>query len=243
MEGTMSRFLRRVLAGFAASLTVAVGCGKDPSSATPSFPITHNPQASYTVSGVAFEHTATGQHPIAGVPLRIHSADSGGIFLDVTTDADGRYVASQVRAGAVSIAPALTSGYFAPCPPGTDALAAHTTFDVHIVSAALLSATGAPRSLPTSAIYFSGTVYEVTTAGTQPVAGAFVQLGQSANDVAYSTTLTDASGRYLVCTTPPGVGTDVNIRLAVSKDGYVPGSLQVAGGWDYAGANLQLIRK
>lgn len=237
MEGIMSRFSRCVTAGLAASLTVASGCGKDPSdppSATQSFPVTpptkSNPNASYTVSGVAFEHTSTGQHPIAGVPLRIHSAASGGIFLDVTTDADGRYVASQVRAGAVSIAPALTSGYFAPCPSGTDALAGHATFDVHIVSAALLSATGAPPSLPTTSIYASGTVYEVTTAGMQPVAGAFVELGWSANDVSYSTTLTDASGRYLVCTTPPGTGTDVYSPLAVSKDGYVPRSLQVSLG-------------
>jgi hypothetical protein len=175
--------------------------------------------------------------------LRIHSAAAGGIFLDATTDANGRYVASRVGAGAVSIAPALSSGYLAPCPSGTDVLHADANFDVHIVSTALLSAAGAPPSLPTTNIYVSGTVYEVTTDGTQPVAGASVELGQSANDVSYSTTLTNASGSYLVCTTPPGVGTDVYIHLGVSKDGYVPGSLQVMGGWDYAGANVRLIRK
>jgi hypothetical protein len=242
MEGTMSRFSRCVTAGFAASLMVASGCGKDPPSATPTM---SNRQASYTVSGVAFEYTSSGRRPIAGVPLRIHlwSTASGGIFLDVTTDANGRYVASGVGAGAVSIAPALNSGYFAPCPSGTDVLAGDATFDVHIVSAALLSAAGAPPSLPTTTIYVSGTVYEVTTDGSRPVAGASVELGQSANDVSYSTTLTSASGRYLVCTTPPGVGTDQYMRLGVSKDGYVPGSLQVFGGWDYTGADVQLIRK
>ena len=243
----MSRFSRCVTACFAASLTVASGCGKDTSSATPSFPVTtpttSNPQASYTVSGVAFEHTSTGRRPIAGVPLRIHLAASGGMFLDVTTDANGRYAASRVGAGAVSIAPALNSGYFAPCPSGTDVLVGDATFDVHIVSTALLSAAGAPPSLPTTNIYVSGTVSEVTTAGAQAVGGALVELGESANDVAYSTTLTNASGGFLVCTTPPGVGTDQYMRLSVSKDGYAPGSLRVMGGWAYTGANVQLIRK
>lgn len=243
----MTRLSRCVTVGFAASLTLAAGCGKDPASATSSssFPITtpptSNPNASYTVSGVVFEHTATGQRPIAGVPLRIHSAASGGIFIDVTTDSNGRYT-SRVTAGAVSIAPALNSGYVAPCPSGTDVLAGNATFDVHVVSAALLSTTGAPASLPTSSIYVSGIVYEATSAGMQPVAGAFVELGQS-TDLTYSTTLTNASGKYLVCTTPPGVGTDQYIHLGVSKDGYVPGDLKAFLGWDYEGANVQLIRR
>jgi hypothetical protein len=243
----MSPFSRCVTAGFAASFTVAAGCGEDPPAATPSFPVTtpttSNPQAFYMVSGVAFEHTSTGQRPIAGVPLRIHSAASGGTILDVTTDANGGYVASPVRAGAVTITPGLNSGYVAPCPSGTDALASHATFDVHLVSTALLSAAGALPSVPTTNIYVSGTVYEMTTNGTQPVAGASVEMGQSANDLSYSATVTNALGHYLVCTSPPGVGTDVYIRLGVSKDGYAPGTLQVMGGWDYEGANVQLIRK
>jgi hypothetical protein len=242
----MTRLSRCVTVGFAASLTLASGCGKDPSSATSSssFPITtpptSNPNASYTVSGVVFDHTATGQRPIAGVPMRVHSSANGGIVVDVTTDANGGYSA-RVGAGAVSIAPMLNSGYFAPCPSGTDVLAANATFDVHVVSAAVLSTTGVPSSLPLSAIYVSGTVYE-PTAGTPPVANAFVELGQS-TDVSYSTTLTNASGKYLVCTTPPGVGTDQYIHLGVSKDGYIPGDLKAFLGWDYEGANVQLIRR
>jgi hypothetical protein len=243
----MTRLPRSITVGFAASLMLASGCGKDSASATSSssFPITtpptSNPNASYTVSGVVFDHTATGQHPIAGVSMRIHSAANGGMVIDVTTDASGGYTA-RVGAGAVSIAPALNSGYLAPCPSGTDALAANATFDVHVVSAALLSTTGVPASLPVSSIYVSGTVYEATADGTQPVANAFVELGQS-TDLSYSTTLTSASGKYLVCTTPPGVGTDQYMHVGVSKDGYVPGDLKAFLGWDYEGVNVQLIRR
>jgi hypothetical protein len=243
----MISLLRCVTVGLAATLTLASGCGKDPSSATSSssYPTTSppatNPNASYTVSGIVFDHTATGQHPIAGVLMRIHSGANGGSVIDVTTDSSGRYT-SRVGNGAVSIAPALSSGYFAPCPSGSDVLAQNATFDVHIVSAAVLSTSGVPASLPLSSIYVSGTVYEATTAGTQPVANAFVELGQS-TDLTYSTTLTSASGKYLVCTTPPGVGTDVYIGVGVSKDGYVPGDVNAFLGWDYTGVNVQLIRR
>ena len=251
----MTRFSRCVTVGFAVSLTLAAGCGTDslPSAASTT-PPAPDPNALHTISGIVLEHTWSSQSPIAGLPLRIgissFSPAKGDTFIDVTTDANGRYTA-QVGAGMVSIAPASNSGYFAPCPAGTaDNLAANATFDVHVVSAAVLSTTGTPASLPTF-LYASGTVYEATGniptivsyAGTKPVANALVEIGHP-TDFSYSATLTDANGRYLVCAAPWGVGTDQYAPVSVSKDGYVPGVVNAAlDAGPYIPGNLQLISK
>jgi hypothetical protein len=46
-------------------------------------------------------------------------------------------------------------------------------------------------------------------------------------DPSYSATLTDASGRYLVCTAPRGSGTDQPFTLTVTKSGYAAVSREV----------------
>jgi hypothetical protein len=176
------------------------------------------------------------------VRLRIYSAAAGGRIFEVTTDSNGRYVAPGLGEGGLSITPVSTSGFIAPCPAG-GFYPGYASFDVDLVSTELLSSSGTPASLRKSSIYTSGTVYEETATGTRPVARASVGLGFPENDFSYSMTLTDTLGRYLVCTSPPGVGTDQYMPLTVSKEGYTSSSRQVFGGWDYSGVNVRLIRK
>lgn len=96
--------------------------------------------------------------------------------------------------GAVTIGPWIEGDYRAPCPPGTDVLNGNATFDVHVVSTTLLSGAGAPASMPKTALWISGVVFERTSEGVRPIAGATVDL---ANDDperrVISTTLTDAA--------------------------------------------------
>ena len=73
------------------------------------------------------------------------------------------------------------------------------------------------------------------------MAGALVTLG--AGSLGSSTTLSDTLGRYVVCTAPPGVGTDQFMPLQVAKDGYFPTNLNVFGGWDERGVTVELARK
>ena len=54
-----------------------------------------------------------------------------------------------------------------------------------------------------------------------------------------SATLSGPDGRFVLCVPPPGVGSDQDIEVRVSKDGYRPLTHVVNLGW--AGAvNLQL---
>jgi hypothetical protein len=152
-----------------------------------------------------------------------------GSVLDVTSDDRGHYELAGVLADAVTIAPSLETAYHAPCPPGTDVLRSNGAFDVHVVSKALLSTEGLPTSLPITSIWESGFVFERTSDATRPVAGAAVAFNYY--EIVMSSTVTDEMGRFLVCTSPPGTGTDQIAVLHVRKDGYRPASQEVLLGF------------
>lgn len=198
-------------------------------------------QSSVTLSGTALEYTPEGSRPLPGVPLLVRA---GYGFLQVTTDATGRYSLPDVPSGAVSIAPAAGSGYYAPCPAGSDVVHRDATFDVHIESAMLLSTTGAMESVPRlGSIWVSGMVFEKTPQGARPIGGASVNLGGDDADLRLgSTTLTDAAGRYLVCPPLPGTGTDSFGAVRVRREGYRPASRSAFLGWDYTGIDIELVR-
>ena len=199
------------------------------------------PQSSITLSGTVLEHTAGGARALPNAPIRVATY---GRFLEVTSDATGRYSISDVPSGPVSIAIAARSGYYAPCPNGSDVVTSDRSFDVHVVSGMLLSTAGMPASVPMlGSIWVSGGVFESTTAGHRPIAGALVKLGgDDADPRIGSTTLTDAAGRYLVCPPVPNTGTDQYGNIRVSRVGYQSASRRAFLGWDYVGVDIELIR-
>lgn len=234
-----------------ALIFLSTGCADEthPSGPT-SLPAPTAPQPSsppFTLSGIVLNYTSAGSRPQSGVPLLVRSWGLPGPLLEftVTSDANGRYEVSGLPYGAVTIQPSIQSDYRAPCPAGTDVLNGNATFDVHVVSTTLLSTAGAPASMPKSIISFSGVVFETTSEGPRPIAGATVDLqGDSARSDAgagYATTLTDSNGQYLVCTAPPGVGTDQLMWVQVQREAYRPGGRSVFGGWGYS-ADVELVR-
>lgn len=238
----MSRLLSCVAGSLLTTAVAALGCASDSPRATTQpagqVPGAPAPVPSFTISGVVFEHTASGRRPAAGVAIRVLSEDA----VVTTSDADGRYSAS-VRGDVVSIAPVEPGAYMSPCPSGTTWLSGNPDrpFEVNIVSKAVLSTTGVPDSYPITSIYVSGTVFETTSDGPRPLPGALVALGDEPT-LSYSTTLSDTLGRYVLCTAPPGVGTDQLMPLRAAKDGYFPASRLVLGGWDERDVSLALVR-
>lgn len=233
------RLLCSVAVVLSMSVVAALGCANDSPRATtepppPPVPGPPPPVPSFTISGIVLEHTAGGRRPAGNVVLRVSSVD---LVVTTTSDADGRYSAS-VRGDRVSIAPEESDSYMSPCPSGTNWLVDNRTIDVDVVSKLVLSTTGVPDSYPRTSIYVTGTIIEGSAEGPRPVAGALVGLGFEA---AQSTTLSDALGRFVVCTAPPGSGTDQLIPLRVVKDGYLRDSSFVLGGWDDR-VSVQLVR-
>ena len=228
-----------------------LACGESPV-AVPTSPVVTpvmpadpvRPDAPLMVSGLVVEHALTGDQPLPGVRLRVRvDWQPPGAFLETTSDGTGHYEVSGIPVrSAIVIAPSSESGYRAPCPSGHDVLIGNATFDVHVVSAALLSTTGVPTSLPRTSIWVAGVVVEQTSGGVRPIAGAAVDLTSDDSDaIVNSSTLTDAEGRYLLCTSPPGVGTDQLAWVRVRKNGYRLASRSLLmGGGDPM--NVELIR-
>jgi hypothetical protein len=239
----------------AALVLVLVACDAQQRAApaAPSTPVPPSPPPASTISlsGTTLEYTAAGPRPLPNVALVVRTFPG---FLQVTSDAAGRYSLSGVplrndfRSVTVSVAPALGSGYYAPCPNG-GTVNSDRIFDVHLVSAALLSTAGPPSMLPRlESIWVSGTVFENTPQGVRPIAGASVRLvdagpAEDASDPRFSSnTLTDAAGRYLVCPPIPGTGTDTYGAVRVDREGYQPASRLAFLGWDYDGIDIALVR-
>lgn len=102
--------MKRVLIQTSAAIVAIASfgaCESRPSAPSTPSPISPSPQAPVpppqpppsrgqevsTVSGVAYEHTAAGMQPVAGLPLHVEGRRDGKtwVTLDVVTDAAGRY--------------------------------------------------------------------------------------------------------------------------------------------------------
>jgi hypothetical protein len=157
----------------------------------------------------------------------------------VTSDDEGRY---ELMAGnTVRVEPALETGYLAPCPAGTDAPnwsggpSAFYMPDVHVVHQTVLSTTGTPDLLRPRGPYISGRVL-APGPSRNPIAGAHVELDNYG--FLLSTTLSDAAGRYLLCSFPPGSGSDQSVIVRARKPGYLDGSREVTF---FAVADIELV--
>lgn len=239
--------------GFAVGFVVFLGVGLSacdrsrlPTTSPPPPPPS---QAGLTLSGVVFDHTSNGPVPRANIPLRVRvypsswHAPPGFVSMAVTSDGLGRYALSGVPAGSISIAPASGSGYYAPCPSGWGVVQSDRVFDVHVVSATLLSSAGMPADIPLGGISVSGVVFEETPQGRRPVSGANVNLSDEVADPqAGSITLTDAAGRYLMCPPVPSRGSDTHWWVRINLEGFRPASRVFLLGWEYAGIDVELSR-
>ena len=141
---------------------------------------------------------------------------------EVTTDQFGRYAANRGEPGLVGITIPDDAGYHAPCPAGFNDLREDRTMNVYVVADTTLTTTGMPASMPTTAPMVSGKVFERISGGTQPVVGATVSLSPLGLDEVISVSLTDADGRFLLCSAPPHTGTDTVMVVGVRKAGYKP---------------------
>lgn len=194
------------------------------------------PLAEGSISGTVYAHGTTASHPQSGVRLRLRAFMHGP--RETISDSTGRYEFLDVPVNTtVIIAPPFDSDYLAPCPSGSyvttrDAI----RLDVHVVATTVLATSG-PASFPAVRPFVQGTV----SGPSGPVAGASVEMGNP-GDAASSATLTAQNGAFLLCTVPPGAGTDQDVELRVRKDGYHPLAYVVnLGGGDVGHLRLDLV--
>jgi len=115
------------------------------------------------------------------------------------------------------------------------------TINVHVVSNAVLANSGTPVALPVGTISTSGAVFETTSAGRRAVSGVTMEMAIGSDLI--STSVTDGEGRYLLCPSIPGHGTDVQVQIHARKEGFVAAVRTITLGWEYTGVDLELVRR
>jgi hypothetical protein len=139
----------------------------------------------------------------------------------VVSGADGSYTASAASVDLVHVELPEGAGFHAPCASGLDGLEGRITMDIHVVSDDTLSSTGLPASVPTTDLKVRGNVMTRTAAGVQVITGAIVRLTLEIDHVPRSSTLSDRSGRFLLCSNVPRVHRGDTLWLHVQRKDIV----------------------
>lgn len=130
---------------------------------------------------------------------------------------DGRYQVSLLPSEHIQVSAAgLDKGYVQPCAVTFD-MNGDVVRDIELVSKATLNSPTPPRPITAHGPALTGTVYEMTATGRQPVAGAFIWVdGLGHLGLVVAQTMTDLNGRYFLCDLPAGAVYDIY------KDGFIP---------------------
>ena len=211
----------RLLAGV--FIAFALGCGEstpvNPVSATPpptAAPVP--PGARATVSGIVWIHVANGVTRDVNKWMFgwVQQATSGSTTGQIPTDGTGRFSFTVPQGAQVRLQGALTNTY-QPCQVVVRA-DSDVTQDIHLVADPQQLGAHIPSELLSQIPLISGVVYEsIAGVGRTPLAGVRVELdGLGGLGWVAATTLTDASGRYVLC----GLGDEPSTYLYASKSGY-----------------------
>ena len=222
----MSSIARNVITRLAvgASLVLlAVGCGSGPAS-VPSAPTTARTpgvfgptpipviSGPYTISGVVAENgrSISGANVNAWVSQGTMGYSYMYVHGALLTDGSGRYRMTGLPAGVRVWFQVYKDGYVQQCAVAPVTLQGDIAMDL-----ALVSKTNLTPSMTPSAPGFrtvSGTIVEMTSAGKQPVAGAFVDW-EPLEDFPAAVTRSAGAGRFALC----GLPQDETVRLGASS--------------------------
>lgn len=228
-RGRMSSIARNVITRLAVGISFALlaGCGSGPTSA-PSAPTTAstpgaigptlNPVISgpYTISGVVAESGRS----IAGANVNafVNQGTFGYSYMwahgALLTDGGGRYRMMGLPAGVRVSFQVYKDGYVQQCAVAPVTLQGDMAIDLALVSKANLMASTTQSTAGLRSV--SGTIVEMTSAGKQPVAGAFVDF-EPLEDFPAAVTYSDGAGRFTLC----GLPQDETVLLGSSSGGRV----------------------
>ena len=220
MSSITRNVITRLAVGASLALLVA-GCGSGPAS-VPSAPTTANtpgvfgsplPVSSgpYAISGLVAESGRS----IAGANVNawVDQGNFGYSYMYVhgalLTDGSGRYRMTGLPAGVRVWLQVYKDGYVQQCAAAPVTVQGDMAMDLALVSKANLTPSTTPLAPGFRSV--SGTIVEMTSAGKQPVAGAFVDW-EPLEDFPAVVTYSDGAGRFTLC----GLPQDETVRLGAS---------------------------
>jgi hypothetical protein len=168
----------------------------------------------HMVNGLVFD---ANRGPIADAPINlwVQLAQSGYSYWwargPLRSDGTGRYSAVQLPDSSIALW-AAPPGYVQPCAIDID-LRRSVTVDIEVMAEETFDSLSPPRPISAGEPTFTGTIYEDTPSGLQPVPGARVWAEKF--EGASAVTLSDQRGRFFLCKLPPS-----GIEIIVTKTGY-----------------------
>lgn len=201
------------------------------------------PPGTHTLQGLVYDAYKGPVVGGIGINIGVMTPTAGFNWWYVTgrgyfTDSSGRYELTRLPDSQVQLwVGGFTKGYFQPCAVRVD-VSGDTTHDIEVVSAETLNSFSPPRPMTAREPTLTGTVYEVTPTGRQPVAGAVIEAdGADGLGWVLANTLTDLNGHYFLCDLAPGMD------LMVYKDGYVLKEVYPVGGPPSTTLDIEIERK
>ena len=170
----------------------------------------------YTISGAVAESGRS----IAGASVNawVNQGNLGYSYVYVhgalRTDGDGRYRMTGLPPGVRIWFQVYKEGYVQQCAAAPVTVQRDMAIDLALVSKANLTASTMPSAPGFRSV--SGTIVEMTSAGKQPVAGAFVDW-EPLEDFPAAVTYTDGAGRFALC----GLSQNETVKLGTSSGGRV----------------------
>jgi hypothetical protein len=217
------------LAVVASSALLAAGCGSGPASVTSlssptsasatgalgstPVPVSSGP---YAISGAVTENGRS----IAGANVNafVDQGTLGYSYMYVhgalVTDGTGHYRMTGFPAGVRLWFQVYKDGYVQQCAAAPVTLQGDTAMDLALVSKVNLTASTTQSTPGLRSV--SGTIVEMTPAGKQPLAAAFVDF-EPLEDFAAAVTYSDGAGRFTLCNLP----LDETVKLGISSGARV----------------------
>lgn len=180
-------------------------------------------KGTYTVDGLVFDANG-GPVPNISINLYVYTPDGAGYSYWYATggpfmsNAEGRFKATNLPDSRILLwVGGQQDKYLQPCALSVD-VKGDVTKDIEVVAVETVNSLAAPRPLNVRGATLTGTVYETTAAGRQPLADVGIELDQY--DIPVAHTRTDLSGQYFFCDLPAK-----GLDIYVGKPGYASGYL------------------
>jgi hypothetical protein len=187
-------------------------------------PILTPPTGDFVVRGQVFD-SYNGLIGGAHLNIWLHT-DNGGYsygsaYGELLSSEAGRYETVRLPESTVWI-PAYKDSYVQPCVVSVELRepAHDVEVDVELVSPATLDSFAPPRPTYLPGPAFTGSVFETTPTGKQPIGGAYISVdGLGGLDLVIATTYSDLAGKFFLCNLP------ADAWLVVDKPDFAPAEL------------------
>ena len=183
------------------------------------------PSQAYNVQGRVFD-ALSGPVANTGVHLWVQLPNGNGYSYTwasggspPVTDANGQFSANVPVGSRLVVEGIQTASFLNPCLASVE-VNGKSSLDLEVVSESTLDASNPPAPMSAAGtVTMSGSIFEMTAGGRQPIAGAMVSIEEDVG-IVVAMTRSDRNGHYLICNLRDGLPESGGMDVGVFKPGF-----------------------